>query len=105
VDLRDETLALQLQVKPKDFSLLAPRVPIVISGTLGAPAVGVDGKRLAVKALGALALAAAVAPAAALLPLVDAGSSGAGDPCVSPSPTGDAAGTAASPKQPAPPRR
>ena len=84
VDLRDETLALQLQVKPKDFSPLAPRVPIVISGTLGAPAVGVDGKRLATKVLGALALAVVVAPVAALLPLVDAGSRETEDACATP---------------------
>ena len=81
VDLRDETLALQLQVKPKDFSPLAPRVPIVVSGTLGAPSVGVDGQRLAGKLLGALALAVVAAPAAALLPLVDVGSRETGDAC------------------------
>ena len=84
VNLRDETLALQLQVKPKDFSPLAPRVPIVINGTLGAPAVGVDVKRLTGKVLGALALAAVVAPVAALLPLVDAGSREKEDPCADP---------------------
>ena len=84
VDLRDETLALQVQVKPKDFSPLAPRVPIVISGTLGAPSVGVDAPRLAAKVLGALALAVVVAPVAALLPLVDAGSREPGDACAEP---------------------
>ncbi len=81
VDLRDETLALQVQVKPKDFSPLAPRVPIVISGTLGAPSLGVDGKRLAGKVLGAIALAVVAAPAAALLPLMDTGGRETGDPC------------------------
>ena len=94
VDLRDETLALQAQVKPKDFSPLSLRVPVVITGTLGAPVVGVDGKRLAGKALGMLALAAVVAPAAALLPLLEAGSSDKGDPCADPGTA--AAGGAAS---------
>jgi len=104
VDLRDETLALQAQVKPKDFSPLSLRVPVVITGTLGAPVVGVDGKRLAGKALGMLALAAVVAPAAALLPLLEAGSSAKEDPCAEPG-TASAAGkasaaAAAAPKAP-----
>ena len=94
MDLRDETLALQVQVKPKDFSPLSLRVPVVITGTLAAPVVGVDGKRLAGKALGMLALAAVVAPAAALLPLLEAGSSAQEDPCAEPG-TASAAGTAA----------
>ena len=102
VDLRDETLALQAQVKPKDFSPLSLRVPVVITGTLGAPVVGVDGKRLAGKALGMLALAAVVAPAAALLPLLEAGSSDKGDPCADPgtAAAGGAASAAAAPSAP-----
>lgn len=97
VDLRDETLALQAQVKPKDFSPLALRVPIVVSGTLGAPVVGVDGARLAGKALGMLALGVVVAPAAALLPLVDTAGSDAADACAAPT----AAVAPASPSVPA----
>jgi uncharacterized protein involved in outer membrane biogenesis len=77
VDLRDETLALQAQVHPKDFSLLALRAPLTVGGTLGAPRVGIEGKRLAGRALGVLA-----APAAVLLPFVDTGSPESGDPCV-----------------------
>lgn len=103
VDLRDETLALQAQVKPKDFSPLALRVPIVVSGTLGAPVVGVDGQRLAGKALGMLALAVVVAPTAALLPLVDTASSDAADPCAPAPASAKAAApgkTAASARQP-----
>ena len=96
VDLRDETLALQLQVKPKDFSPLSLRVPIVVSGTLGAPVVGVDGKRLAVKALGALALGAVVAPVAALLPLLDLGGQQDADPCLTTAPAQAAASQAPS---------
>ncbi len=96
VDLRDETLALQLQVKPKDFSPLSLRVPIVVSGTLGAPVVGVNGKRLAVKALGALALGAVVAPVAALLPLLDLGGQQDADPCLAKAPAQAAASQAPS---------
>jgi len=103
IDLRDETLALQAQVKPKDFSPLSLRVPVVITGTLAAPVVGVDGKRLAGKALGMLALAAVVAPAAALLPLLEAGSNDEKDPCAEPDTTSaaDKASAAAAPSAPA----
>jgi len=103
IDLRDETLALQAQVKPKDFSPLSLRVPVVITGTLAAPVVGVDGKRLAGKALGMLALAAVVAPAAALLPLLEAGSNDEKDPCAEPDTTSaaDKASAAAAASAPA----
>ena len=103
IDLRDETLALQVQVKPKDFSPLSLRVPVVITGTLGAPVIGVDGERLAAKALGMLALAAVVAPAAALLPLLEAGSNDENDPCAEPDTTSAAkkASAAVAPNAPA----
>ena len=81
VNLRDETLALQATTKPKDFSPLALRTPVTVGGTFSQPVVGVEGAQLAAKVLGALALGAAVGPLAALLPLVDAGSGEAGDPC------------------------
>jgi len=82
LNLHDETLALRAVTQPKDFSPLSLRTPITVQGTLGAPKVGIEGKRLAGKLLGALALGAAVGPLAALLPLVDPGSKDEkGDPC------------------------
>jgi AsmA family protein len=81
VDLRDESLALRATVQPKDFSPLALRAPLTVSGTLGAPHLGVDAKRLTGKALGAAALGAVVAPLAALLPLMDLGQAPKDDPC------------------------
>ena len=81
VNLRDETIALRAVTKPKDFSPLSLRAPILVGGTLGAPVVGIDGKLLAGKLLGAAALGAIFAPLAALLPLLDTGGSNAGDPC------------------------
>jgi AsmA family protein len=81
VNLRDETLALRATTRPKDMSPLSLRAPILVGGTLGAPTIGIDGKRLAGKVLGSVALGALVAPLAALLPLVDTGSKEEGDPC------------------------
>lgn len=81
VDLRNETLAVKVQASPKDFSPLSLRSPVTVSGTLASPSVGIDGKRLAGKALGAAALAAVVGPLAALIPFVDTGEGAAGDPC------------------------
>ena len=81
IDLRDETLALRLVAAPKDFSPLSLRSPVTISGTLSKPAVAIDARRLGVRAVAALALAA-VAPVAALIPFVEAGKAPATDPCV-----------------------
>ena len=81
ISLKDEAMALRVNVKPKDFSLLSLRTPLTVDGTLGAPKVGVQGGGLAAKLLGAAALGAVATPAAALLMLVDPGSRSAQDPC------------------------
>ena len=81
VNLRDETVALRIVALPKDFSPLSLRAPVTVGGTLAAPVVAIDAKRLGVRALAALALAA-VAPAAALIPFIEAGSQPATDPCL-----------------------
>jgi AsmA family protein len=75
IDLRDESIALRLQVHPKDFSPLALRTPIVVSGSLAAPQVGIEGGRLAPRLLAVVALALTAAPVA-WLPLLDFGDSG-----------------------------
>jgi uncharacterized protein involved in outer membrane biogenesis len=81
IDLRDESLALQASVRPKDVSPLSLRSPLTLAGTLGAPVVSIDSRQLAGKLLGAAALGALVAPVAALLPLIDRGRGDAPDPC------------------------
>jgi AsmA family protein len=99
INLHDETLALRAQTRPKDFSPLSLRTPITVTGTLGAPQVGIEGKRLAGKVLGALALGMAIGPAAALLPLVDTGSEEEKrDPC-DPLPLQELASKASAPAQ------
>ena len=81
VDLRDESLALQVITHPKDFSPLTFRAPITVSGTLGAPVLGLNSEQLAAKVLGSVALGLLLSPLAAWLPLIDVGSRESGDPC------------------------
>ncbi|MCK7500848.1 MAG: AsmA family protein [Comamonadaceae bacterium] len=96
VSLSDETLALRARTRPKDFSPLSLRTPVLIGGHLGKPEVGLDAKQLAGRAAAAAALAIVAAPAAALLPFVDAGQGEKGDPCTDPAPAPQAASGTAS---------
>jgi len=72
VSLVDEKLALTVTSTPRHFTLISLRTPIDIGGTLSAPAVRLRPAPMGVRALSALALGA-VAPLAALLPLIDTG--------------------------------
>ncbi|WP_196887867.1 AsmA family protein [Rubrivivax gelatinosus] len=79
--LADETLALRAQVRPKDFSPLSLRTPVLIGGHFSRPEVGVQAGRLAGRAAAAIVLGVLAAPVAALLPFVDPGSGEKSDPC------------------------
>ena len=81
VNLRDESMALRMVAEPKDWSLVSLRTPITVNGTLGKPDIGIEGRRLAGKVIGAIALGAAAGPAAAVIPLFERGSNSEGDPC------------------------
>ncbi|MEO6626184.1 MAG: AsmA family protein, partial [Burkholderiaceae bacterium] len=72
IDLSAETIDLTLNQRTKNTSFVSLRSPIRITGTLGKPVVGVDKTRLAVRALGAIGLAA-INPFLALIPLLDSG--------------------------------
>jgi AsmA protein len=72
IDLGSEKLDLTLNQKTKNTSPLALRSPIHIAGTLAVPEVGVDKGRVALRAVGAVALAI-INPLLALIPLIDAG--------------------------------
>ena len=75
-------MALRARSMPKDFSPLSLRTPVLVTGTLAKPQVGLDGRALGVRALAAAALAVIAAPLAALLPFIDPGEAETGDPCV-----------------------
>jgi AsmA protein len=72
IDLGQEKLDLTLNQKTKSTSPLALRSPIYIRGSFDAPEVGVDKGRVALRALGAVALGI-VNPLLVLVPLIDAG--------------------------------
>ncbi len=84
VDLRNEKLELALRARPKDFSPLSLRSPITVTGSFEKPQLGIDASRLSRRVLGSVALAAVVAPVAALIPLIDLGDEPKVDPCASP---------------------
>ncbi|WP_066271535.1 AsmA family protein [Hydrogenophaga palleronii] len=101
VNLRDESLALRLVTQPKDWSLLSLRTPITLNGSLGKPAIGIEGRRLAGRVLGAVALGVAAGPAAAVIPLMEQGQKNEADPCeAQASEAAPAAGATATPKKP-----
>ncbi len=81
VSLIDESLALRVITRSHDWSPLSLRTPVTVSGTLADPQVGIEAKGLIGRVLGAVALGAAVGPAAALLPLIEQGSTSEVDPC------------------------
>lgn len=80
MSLADERLALLAQVQPKDWSPLALRAPLHIDGRLAAPALALDKRALASRAVPA-ALLAMVHPLAALIPLFDGGEPGPAQDC------------------------
>jgi AsmA protein len=72
IDLRQERLDLTLNPNTKDTSPVALRSPIYVRGSFAKPDVQIDKGRVAVRALGAIALGIA-SPVLALIPLIDAG--------------------------------
>jgi uncharacterized protein involved in outer membrane biogenesis len=73
IDLASETLDLDVRPKTKGVRIISLRTPLYARGTFTNPDVGPQKGPLALKAGAAVALATIVAPAAALLPLVNPG--------------------------------
>lgn len=88
LDLRRETISARLRAEPKDFSPLALRAPVVVTGPLAKPVVGIEGSEALGRLLAAAALGALAGPAA-LLPLMDPGTEPTGDPCAPPAAAGN----------------
>lgn len=81
VDLREERLAMRIRAAPRDFSPLTLRSPIDVRGAFAAPAVSIDRTRIAGTVIASVVLGAAIAPIAALLPLLDFGEGDPPSPC------------------------
>jgi uncharacterized protein involved in outer membrane biogenesis len=73
VDLRQETLNLQIKGRPKKFELLRISAPITVKGTFVQPKVGVDIVKAAPQAILSIATGIFAAPLAAILPFVSPG--------------------------------
>lgn len=72
VSLKEERMALQARVAPKDFSLLTLRTPVLINGPLNDPKVSIKASALLPRVAGAVALGF-LNPVAAVVPLIDPG--------------------------------
>ena len=81
VDLATEKIDMLASVRPKDFSPLSLRSPLLVKGSLASPSVGLDAGPLVAKVAAGAALAAVAGPAG-LLPFLDAGASDHPAPCV-----------------------
>jgi uncharacterized protein involved in outer membrane biogenesis len=73
VNLRDETLNLEITGKPKHFRLIRLAAPITLKGRLDDPKIGVDLAKAAPQAGAAVALGVFATPFAAILPFVNLG--------------------------------
>ncbi|MDB5748444.1 MAG: hypothetical protein JWP72_3292, partial [Massilia sp.] len=73
VSLANEQMALTIRPETKALRLFTLRAPLYVRGPFSKPDVSVDKGVLALKAGGAAVLAAAAAPVAALLPLINTG--------------------------------
>ena len=73
IDLKDETVNIQLNGAPKKFTLVRLRAPITISGSWRNPSVGVKPAGAIAQGGIAIALGALVTPLAAILPFIDPG--------------------------------
>ncbi|MFO1242930.1 MAG: AsmA family protein [Rickettsiales bacterium] len=73
INLKNEAMAMQITVHPKDPSPLSARAPINIDGTLAKPEIGVDTAALATRAGAAVALGVVLTPIGSLLAFVEPG--------------------------------
>jgi hypothetical protein len=73
VNLKDETLNMQLNGAPKKFTLVRVRAPITITGPLRNPSIGVKASGAIAQGGVALALGALLTPFAAIIPFIDPG--------------------------------
>jgi len=72
INMRDETLDMRLQGKPKNFQLMRLRAPITVTGPWAHPSLGVKGGAIAAQAGVGLALGL-INPFAAILAFIDPG--------------------------------
>ncbi len=73
IDLKREVINAKLDAKPKDNSLLSAQSPIVVSGKLKKPSIGLDPGEIGVRGAAAAVLGTLLTPFAAILPFIETG--------------------------------
>lgn len=73
INLKNEVINAKLDAKPKDTSLASLRIPLVISGRLKEPSVGLNAERTLARGAAAVALGTLLTPFAAILPFIESG--------------------------------
>jgi hypothetical protein len=73
VNLKDETVNMQLKGAPKKFTLVRLRAPITIAGPIKNPSIGIKAGSAVAQGGAAVALGALLSPLAAILPFIDPG--------------------------------
>lgn len=73
ISLRDETIDARIETHPKDGSPLSVRTPILISGPLKSPGIGLDPAEAGARGAGAAILGAVLTPLAAIIPFIELG--------------------------------
>ncbi len=71
INMKRETINAKLDAKPKDSSIFAVQVPIVLSGQLKSPSLGLDGKKISKRGTAAVVLGSLLTPFAAILPFIE----------------------------------
>ena len=73
INLKRETINAKLDAKPKDSSIFSVQAPIVLSGQLKSPSIGLDGKKAGRRGTAAVLLGSLLTPFAAILPFIERG--------------------------------
>ncbi|HUB84231.1 MAG TPA: AsmA-like C-terminal region-containing protein, partial [Rhizomicrobium sp.] len=73
VNLKDETMNMQLKGAPKKLTLLRVRAPITVTGPIRNPSIGIKAGSAIAQGGAAVALGALLSPLAAILPFIDPG--------------------------------
>lgn len=73
IDMKRELISAKLDSKPKDNSLLSAQTPIIVSGELKKPSIGIDPARAGARGAAAAILGTLLTPFAAIIPFIEAG--------------------------------
>ncbi len=72
INLKEETINARIQTNPKDQSILALKTPVIVSGKLKSPSIGLEPLELGARGVGA-AILGAIFPPAAIIPFIELG--------------------------------